>query len=106
MPCQLKADPNHNVDFVAAIGVRVTIFLDSPAAHLVSAGNNLLTFQLTDGKAVFTTVAGFNIIRLVVAGPDQNEVCPVKEDCGGGASQQLTTVTVANAAVEIAIHAS
>src|SRR5947209_7343463 len=94
MPCSLTPDPAGIRDFLVAPAAQVTMFADSDSGtvQIVAATLNSTAQQVDDtGNVTWTAATGINLLDLAFAGSDPDEVFRIKEDCGGGNSQILTT---------------
>ncbi|MBZ5508419.1 MAG: hypothetical protein LAO78_23415 [Acidobacteriia bacterium] len=86
MACSLDHDASGKYDFTAHAGSDTTVKVTANgSARFVTARFNNTVLNVQNGDTIhFTIAAGINILKLVVAVADPNDMVRIIEDCGGG----------------------
>ena len=85
MACSLDHDASGKYDFTAHAGSDTTVKITADGkARFVSARFNNTVLDIQNGDTIqFTIASGINILKLVVAVANPNDMVRIVEDCGG-----------------------
>ena len=91
MACSLEKDASGKYDFTAQNHATPTIKVTANGnARFVAARFNHTDLPIQNGDTTsFTVDLGVNILKLVIAVANPNDIIKILEDCGGGQTQVL-----------------